>query len=110
MTLYFDPERTNVNESILDSNSTQEQFKDLYRDAKEELPVRMPEPLGISIKITTFVDASHAANKVNRRSHTGFVTLINRDPITWFSKRQNTVELSTFSTEFIAMKTKQTLS
>ena len=30
---------------------------------------------------------------------------INRSPITWYSKCQNTVESSTFSSEFIAMKT-----
>ena len=105
LTLYFDPERANIDESIFINNSSPDQFKDLYRDAKEELPERMPKPLGVSIRITAFVDASHAANKVNRRSHTGYVLFINRSPITWYSKRQNTVESSTFSSEFIAMKT-----
>ena len=32
-------------------------------------------------------------------------TFFNRAPVTWFSKRQNTVETSTFGSEFIAMKT-----
>ena len=105
LTLYFDPERANIDESLFASNSLPEQFRELYRDAKEELPARMPLPLGQSVRITAFVDASHAANKVNRRSHTGFEIFLNRAPITWFSKRQNTVESSTFSSEFIAMKT-----
>ena len=105
LTLYFDPERANIDESIFASGSSPDQFQDLYRDANEELPERMPQPLGISVRITSFVDASHAANKVNRRSHTGFVIFVNRAPIIWFSKRQNTVESSTFSSEFIAMKT-----
>ena len=105
LTLYFDPERANVDESTFDGNSTLSQFQDLYRDAKEELPERMPPPLGVSVRITAFVDASHAANKVTRRSHTGYVIFINRAPIIWYSKRQNTVESSTFSSEFIAMKT-----
>ena len=30
---------------------------------------------------------------------------VNRAPIVWYSKRQNTVETSTFGTEFLAMKT-----
>ena len=30
---------------------------------------------------------------------------VKRAPVTWFSKRQNTVETSTFGSEFIAMKT-----
>ena len=65
LTLYFDPEYANVDESIFINNSSPDQFKDLYRDAKEELPERMPKPLGASVRITAFVDASHAANKVN---------------------------------------------
>ena len=51
-----------------------------------------------------FVDASHATNKATRRSHSGYIIFINRAPVVWFSKRQNTVESSTFSSEFIAMK------
>ena len=64
----------------------------------------LPPPRGRPITITVFVDASHAAHKVTRRSHTGFVIFINRAPVIWYSKRQNTVESSTFSSEFIAMK------
>lgn len=56
------------------------------------------------VRTTAFVDSSHAANKLTRRSHTGFVIFINRVPIIWYSKRQNTVESSTFSSEFIAAK------
>ena len=63
----------------------------------------MPRPRGRMVKITSFVDASNAANKVNRRSHTGYVIFINRAPIIWYSKRQNTVESSTFTSEFIAL-------
>ena len=31
--------------------------------------------------------------------------MVNRAPILWFSKRQNTVETSTFGSEFVALKT-----
>jgi hypothetical protein len=30
---------------------------------------------------------------------------VNKAPISWYSKRQNTVESSTFGSEFVAMKT-----
>ena len=80
-------------------------FRDQYRDAVEETPNNMPTPRGRPVTITCYVDASHAANKVTRRSHTGYIIFLNRAPITWFSKRQNTVESSAFSSEFIAMKT-----
>ena len=85
--------------------SSQEEFKKFYRDAEEPMPHRMPKPRGLPVWITAFVDASHAANKVTRRSHTGFILFVNSAPIIWYSKRQNTVEASTFSSEFIALKT-----
>ena len=84
--------------------TNREDFAELYRDAEELLPHHMPVPRGRSLVMTAFVDASHAANKVTRRSHTGFVIFLNRAPIVWYSKRQQTVETSTFSAEFIALK------
>ena len=86
------------------NGSSKEQFLDQYRDAVEELPDRRPQPRGRMVKVVCFVDASHAANKVTRRSHTGYIIFINKAPIIWYSKRQNTVESSTFTSEFIALK------
>jgi hypothetical protein len=65
----------------------------------------MPKPRGRGVTSTAFVDASHGQDKKTRRSHTGFVIFINRAPIIWFSKQQTTVETSTFSSKFIALKT-----
>jgi hypothetical protein len=55
--------------------------------------------------MTCYVDADHAGCRVTRRSHTGLIILLQKAPIIWYSKRQNTVEASTFGSEFIAMKT-----
>jgi len=79
-------------------------MKRLYVDAEENLPHNMPKPLGKGIDINVFVDADHAGNKVTRRSHTGIIIYCNCSPILWFSKRQNTVETSTFSSEITALK------
>ena len=51
-----------------------------------------------------FVDANHAGNKVTRRSQTGILIFCCMAPIMWHSKRQNTVETSTFGSEFTALK------
>ena len=51
-----------------------------------------------------FVDASHGSDRVTRRSQTGILIFCNKAPILWHSKRQNTVEASTFGSEFQAMK------
>ena len=79
-------------------------MKEIYPDAQDTLPHNMPEPRGKGVDITTFVDADHAGNKVTRRSHTGVIIFVNMAPIIWYSKRQNTVETSTFGSEYIALK------
>jgi len=82
----------------------QADWSDFCPDAKEELPARVPKPRGLPVQLNCFVDADHAGDKVTRRSHSGVLLFLNRAPITWCSKRQNTVETSTFGSEFVAMK------
>jgi len=75
-----------------------------YADAEELIPPNMPEPLGNPVNIFAFVDANHAGNVVTRRSHTGIIIFVQNSPILWLSRRQNTVETSTFGSEFVAMR------
>ena len=80
-----------------------------YGDITEELPPKMPEPLGRPVNIYTFVDANHAGNVVTQRSHTGILIYLQNSPILWLSRRQNTVETSTFGSEFVALRTARDL-
>ena len=64
----------------------------------------MPRPRGEPIVTTTFCDSSYTSNKKTRRSHTGYVIVVNRAPIKRKSRRQNTLETSAFSAEFIVLK------
>jgi len=73
-----------------------------YADAKEELPPNMPEARGNPVQINCFTDADHAGNRITRRSHTGIIIFVNRAPVIWYSKAQNTIESSTFGSEFVA--------
>ena len=50
------------------------------------------------------VDADHASDTMTRCSRTGFLVYLNCAPIYWWSKKQNSVESSSFGSEFIAMK------
>ena len=79
-------------------------WSQFYPEAKEEIPPDMPEPRGKPVQITMFVDASHAANVVTRQSRTGVLIFVNRAPILWYSKRQSTIETSSFGSEFHALK------
>ena len=98
--LAFNPSRPCVDEKSF----TICDWKDYYPDAEEVIPPDTPEALGKSIVMSCFVDADHAGCKETRRSHTGVLIYVNSAPILWYSKRQNTVESSTFASEIIAMK------
>lgn len=102
LSLYFNPELPRIDYSVF--RTVRSDFKEHYRDAEEAMPFRMPMPRGRMVMLTAFVNASHAANKKTRRSHTGYLIFLNRSPIMWYSKRQTTVEASTFLLEFIALK------
>jgi hypothetical protein len=80
------------------------EWADFYTDAKELLPPDMPEPLGKPVQMTAFIDSDHAGDKVTRRSRTGILVFLNRAPIVWISKKQNSIETSSFGSEFTAMK------
>ena len=80
-------------------------WTDFYGKLKEDIPPNAPKPRGKEFIMRVFVDASHADNKVNRRSRTGFIVMLNNAPVYWFSKKQGGVETSSFGSEFIAMKT-----
>jgi hypothetical protein len=79
-------------------------WAEYYPDAKEPIPTNMPAPRGKPVTTTCWVDADHAGCRLTRRSHTGVIIFVNRAPILWFSKRQATVESSTFGSETVAMR------
>ena len=64
----------------------------------------MPEPRGQGFVMRAKVDADHASDTVTRRSRTGFLIYLNSALIYWSSKKQTSVESSSFGSEFIAMK------
>ena len=68
-------------------------------------PPDAPEALGKGVTMGCFVDADFAGCKATRRLHTGVIIYLNNAPIIWFSKRQATVETSTFGSEIVAMRT-----
>ena len=97
----YDPKHPRVDYSVFNETADWQPF---YGDVEEELPPKMPEPLGHPVTIHAFVDANHAGNVVTRRSHSGIIIFVNNAPIIWFCKRQNTVESSTFGSELVSMR------
>ena len=79
-------------------------WEEFYPGAREVIPKNRPKERGMAVTMTTFVDADHAGCRMTRRSHSGILIFVNRAPILWYSKRQATVEASTFGSESIALR------
>jgi hypothetical protein len=62
---------------------------------------RYPRP---KVRMTVYVDADHAHDLVTRRSITGILMMLNNTPIRWVSKRQKTVETSTYGSGLVASR------
>ena len=81
-------------------------WKEFYPDAEEMIPgpEERPEPKGPKVRITVYKDADHAHDVVTRRSVSGVLLFLNNTPVKWVTKRQKTVETSTYGAELVAAK------
>eukprot|EP00957_Ditylum_brightwellii_P174043 13251384-Ditylum_brightwellii.AAC.1 len=77
----------------------------IYHPRQEEIPEGMHEPQGKPVMITTCIDAYLLHDVITGRNCTGIIHLLNKTPIDWFLKRQNTVETATYGSEFVAART-----
>ena len=101
--LVYDPSDPVIDESDYEAKDwASSEFGHL--EGKEEIPPKMPEPRGFGFVVRAKVDADHASDTVTRRSRTGFLVWVNCSLIHWFSKKQTSVETSSFGSEFVAMK------
>ena len=80
-------------------------WSDFYSPQEEIVPGDMPEPRGKGLQMTVFVDSDHAGDLVNRRSRTGVLIFCGRSPIVFHTKKQGSIESSSFGSELSAMKT-----
>ena len=55
------------------------------------MPWNIPEAISKYVVIESYVDANHAVNMENRRSHYGIIVYVNNSPIVWYSKHYNVV-------------------
>ena len=75
-----------------------------YSYFKEDIDPRFPEPLMEELECNIFVDSDHGHDKVTGRSITGLIGFVGSTPTIWSSKRQASVQVSTFGAEFTALK------
>ncbi len=91
--LVFDPMARNFDETEWTSHD----WKIFYPDIKGEvIPLGRPQERGNPVQLNLFFDAAHGTCHATRRSMTGIIIFLNSAPISWHSKRQNTIESSVF--------------
>jgi hypothetical protein len=76
--------------------------KTVYRDVKEQIPDNIPTPLGRFVTLSHYVDDNLLHGMMTGRCVTGILHCLNKTPIDWYSKKQDTVETATYGSEFVA--------
>ncbi|KAL7523011.1 hypothetical protein ACHAWF_000314 [Thalassiosira exigua] len=76
-------------------------WAEFYGDVVEKDPPGMPEPPGNPVETFAFCNSDHTSNVVTRRSHSGILLFAQNALIRSFSKKQNTVEASTYGAELL---------
>jgi hypothetical protein len=98
--IVFDPSYPTIDYE----NFPRKDWTSAYGELTEEIPDNAPESRGDGFIMTAYVDADHAGDKLTRRSRTGYLIFLNMSPIYWHSKKQTSVETSSFGSELVAMK------
>ncbi|XP_071719204.1 secreted RxLR effector protein 161-like [Rutidosis leptorrhynchoides] len=59
-------------------------------------------PFGTGFNLTAFTDADHGGDQVKRKSTSGGLQFLGNKLVSWSSRKQNCVSLSTAESEYIA--------
>ncbi|KAH9671809.1 hypothetical protein KPL70_017497 [Citrus sinensis] len=76
--------------------------KRIFRYLSGTIDIGFWYPRGTHIDLTCFSDADFAGYKVDRKSTSGTCYILGHSLVSWFSKKQNSVALSTTEAEYIA--------
>ena len=85
--MVFDPTYLSINKT----NFQEHEWKQLYGDVKEAIPINCPKPLGREVDLRMFVDSDHATDETTRRSRTSSFIYVNLALMNWLSKKQATI-------------------
>ena len=101
--IIFNPTEPFVDEKLFNPTG-KGLWDDIYPGAEEAIPLNIPKPRGKRTKNACYVYANHAGNLMTQRSHSGLLLYLQNTMVIWYSKRQNTVESSSFGREFIVLR------
>ena len=103
--MIFDPSDPNID---MDMFPREDWSHSVYvgddAELSEPVPDNAPEQRGHGFTMRLFCDSDHAGDSVTRRSRTGYLVYLQNAMIQWYSKKQTSVETSSFGSEFMALK------
>ncbi len=79
--------------------------RSIYGKVKEDIPDDMPEPLGPTVIMTTYVDANLCHDYITGKSVTGIIHLLNQSIVDYYSKKQPLAETATYGSEYMVART-----
>ena len=100
--MIFDPSDPVIDESLFDRKDWTASEFGFYLE--ELLPKIMSQTRGMGFVMQSYVGVDHTGDSITRRSRAGFLVYLNCAPVYWMSEKQISVEISSFGSEFIAMK------
>jgi len=79
-----------------------EKYPDAYEYLPDDaVPIKLTSD---QVHLSAYVDSDQAHDLESRRSHTGYILCINRTPVKTYSKKQGTIETSTYGAELVAAR------
>jgi hypothetical protein len=76
--------------------------RSVHGEISELRPQDAPDSLGKILTLTHNMEANLMHDIISRRSVTGILHMINKTPLLWYSKKQATLERSTYVSKFVA--------
>lgn len=70
----------------------------------EDEDLRLSKPLMKELASNIFIDSNHGHDQITGRSFTGMISFVGRTSICQMSKRQSSIQTTTFGAEFVALK------
>ena len=77
--LVYDSSYPEINQNVFKKCD----WSEFYRDAKEAIPMNIPESQSKDIDICTFVDCDHARDEESCRSRSGILMYVNITLVQW---------------------------
>ena len=97
--LVFDPTYPVIDEDCFELQD----WRHVYVNVSYGIMSNTPKFLRKGLFMKAYCDSDHLGEKFTCQYRSRFFVILNMAPICWFSKKQTSLETSTFGSDFVAM-------